>query len=105
MEAFVVFTREETSDPHALATYSAGVGPSFDGHDVTFLAAYGAIQHLEGPPIEGAVILRFPTMQAARDWYDSPAYQTIAAQRFAVPVTAPLSLKGGGDIPTEALRR
>ncbi|MGU5664399.1 hypothetical protein, partial [Aeromonas sanarellii] len=37
MEAFVVFTREETSDPHALATYSAGVGPSFDGHDVTFL--------------------------------------------------------------------
>ena len=35
MEAFVVFTREETSDPHALATYSAGVGPSFDGHDVT----------------------------------------------------------------------
>ncbi|WP_406853500.1 DUF1330 domain-containing protein [Brevundimonas sp. BH3] len=51
--------------------------------DVTFLAAYGAIQHLEGPPIEGAVILRFPTMQAARDWYDSPAYQTIAAQRFA----------------------
>ena len=83
MEAFVVFTREETSDPHALATYSAGVGPSFDGHDVTFLAAYGAIQHLEGPPVEGAVILRFPTMQAARDWYDSPAYQTIAAQRFA----------------------
>ncbi|MDG9800813.1 DUF1330 domain-containing protein [Acinetobacter johnsonii] len=27
--------------------------------------------------------MRFPTMQAARDWYDSPAYQTIAAQRFA----------------------
>ena len=83
MEAFVVFTREDTIDPHALATYSAGVGPSFDGHDVTFLAAYGAIEHLEGPPVEGAVILRFPTMQAARDWYDSPAYQTIAAHRFA----------------------
>ena len=45
MEAFVVFTREETSDPHALATYSAGVGPSFDGHDVTFLAAYGAVSY------------------------------------------------------------
>lgn len=83
MEAFVVFTREETTDPHALATYSAGVGPSFDGHDVTFLVAYGAMQHLEGPPAEGAVILRFPTMQAARDWYDSPAYQAIAAHRFA----------------------
>lgn len=83
MEAFVVFTREETTDPGELATYSAGVGPSFDGHDVTFLAAYGAMQHLEGSPVEGAVILRFPTMQAARDWYDSPAYQIIAAHRFA----------------------
>ncbi|MCR3930789.1 DUF1330 domain-containing protein [Aeromonas caviae] len=58
MEAFVVFTREETTDPEELATYSAGVGPSFDGHDVTFLAAYGAMEHLEGPPVEGAVILR-----------------------------------------------
>jgi uncharacterized protein (DUF1330 family) len=56
MEAFVVFTREETTDPQELATYSAGVGPSFDGHDVTFLAAYGAMDHLEGPPVEGAVI-------------------------------------------------
>lgn len=83
MEAFVVFTREETTDPEELATYSAGVGPSFDGYDVTFLAAYGALEHLEGPPVEGAVILRFPTMQAARDWYHSPAYQTIAAHRFA----------------------
>lgn len=83
MEAFVVFTREETTDPQELATYSAGVGPSFEGHDVTFLAAYGAMEHLEGPPVEGAVILRFPSMQAARDWYDSPAYQTIAAHRFA----------------------
>ena len=61
----------------------AGDGPPFNGHDVTFLAAYGAMEHLEGPPVEGAVILRFPTMQAARDWYHSPAYQTIAAHRFA----------------------
>ncbi len=83
MEAFVVFTREETSDPHALATYSAGVGPSFDGHDVTFSPLMARSSIWRGRPIEGAVILRFPTMQAARDWYDSPAYQTIAAQRFA----------------------
>ena len=53
MEAFVVFTREETTDPEELATYSAGVGPSFDGHDVTFLAAYGAMEHLEGRPSKG----------------------------------------------------
>ena len=55
MEAFVVFTREETTDPEELATYSAGVGPSFDGHDVTFLAAYGAMEHLEGWDAAGIV--------------------------------------------------
>lgn len=82
MEAFVVFTREKTTDPAELAEYSAGVGSSFDGHDVSFLATYGAMEQLEGAPIEGAVILRFPTMKAAQDWYHSPAYQAIAAHRF-----------------------
>lgn len=53
MEALVVFTREETIDSHARATYSAGVGPSFDGHGVTFLAAYGAIEHSEVRPLKG----------------------------------------------------
>jgi uncharacterized protein (DUF1330 family) len=83
MEAFVVFAREETTDPDELTTYAAVVDPSFDGHDVTFLAAYGAMEHLEGLPFEGAVILRFPTMQAAHEWYHSPAYQAVAAHRFA----------------------
>ena len=105
MEAFVVFTREETSDPHALATYSAGVGPSFDGHDVTFLAAYGAIQHLEGPPIEGAVILRFRRCRPLATGMTVPPTKPSLLNALPVPVTAPLSLKGGGDIPTEALRR
>ncbi len=38
------------------------------------LAAYGTCETLEGAPIEGAVILSFPTMEAARDWYNSPEY-------------------------------
>ena len=46
----------------------AGDGPPFNGHDVTFLAAYGAMELLKGPPVDGAVILRFPSVQVARDW-------------------------------------
>nr|WNL65418.1 hypothetical protein GPGIFMOB_00369 [Acinetobacter gerneri] len=53
MEAFVVFTREETSDPHALATYSAGVGPSFDGHDVTFSPLMARSSIWRGRPSKG----------------------------------------------------
>ena len=32
--------------------------------------------------MEGAVILRFPDMAAARAWYESPAYQEARKTRF-----------------------
>ncbi|MFS2154404.1 DUF1330 domain-containing protein [Rhizobium sp. Rhizsp42] len=82
MPAFVVFTREETLDQSELDTYSARAGSSFEGRDVKFLAAYGTLETLEGPPVEGAVVLQFDTMDAARDWYGSPAYQSAARHRF-----------------------
>jgi len=37
---------------------------------------------LEGNEIEGAVILRFPDMAAARDWYNSPVYQEALQHRL-----------------------
>lgn len=82
MTAFIVFARDETTDPVELALYSQTVGSTFEGHDVTFLATYGAIETLEGAPVEGAVILSFPDVQAAKAWYHSDAYQAAAAHRF-----------------------
>jgi len=66
MPAYVVFAREETRDPRRAATLFGHREPSFDHHAVRFLAAYGAHEVLEGPPIEGAVILEFPDAEAAR---------------------------------------
>jgi uncharacterized protein (DUF1330 family) len=83
MTAFIVFTKEQTTDQAELDRYSAEVGASFPGHDVRFLATYGAFEVLEGPPIEGSVILEFPDMDAARAWYWSPAYQEAAKHRFS----------------------
>jgi uncharacterized protein (DUF1330 family) len=37
---------------------------------------------LEGPPVEGAVILSFPSMSEARAWYESPAYQAAREHRL-----------------------
>ena len=82
MAAFVVFIREETLDPPELAAYSAKVKESFEGHAVTFRAAYGQHEVLEGPTMEGAVLLEFPDLDAARTWYRSPAYQAAARHRF-----------------------
>ena len=46
------------------------------------LAAYGGIQTMEGAPSEGVVLLEFPTMAAAKAWYDGPAYREARELRF-----------------------
>ena len=44
--------------------------------------AYGKGETLEGAPIDGAVILEFPTIEAAKAWYDSDAYRAAREHRF-----------------------
>jgi uncharacterized protein (DUF1330 family) len=62
--------------------YSAAAGPSTVGHPLTPLAFYGAIETLEGPPVEGSVIVSFPTVAEAHAWYYSPAYQAAKEHRL-----------------------
>lgn len=81
MSAYVVFTREETTDLDELAQYAEKAPKARPGHDLTPLAFYGDFEVLEGNPMEGAVILRFPDKAAARAWYDSPAYQDAMKHR------------------------
>jgi uncharacterized protein (DUF1330 family) len=82
MPAYVVFMRDEMIDPVEFEEYSTRVGASFEGHDMKALARYGTIETLEGDEIEGAVILEFPDMDAARAWYRSPEYQATVQHRF-----------------------
>ena len=51
-------------------------------HPLKPLALSGKHEVLEGPAIEGAVILEFPTIEAARNYYHSPAYQEAVKHRF-----------------------
>ena len=46
------------------------------------LVGYGRHEVLEGDPVEGVVIAEFPTFEAAKAWYDSPAYQAIRPRRL-----------------------
>ncbi|TCP35516.1 uncharacterized protein DUF1330 [Sphingomonas sp. BK235] len=62
MPAYAVFLRNGIVDPAEFQTYLDKVDASFEGHDVTFLADYGAIETLEGEAVEGAVFLQFPHM-------------------------------------------
>ncbi len=82
MAAYALFIREKLRDSKGIEAYNAKAGPSLGGHPVKVLAAYGAIQSIEGPPSEGVVLLEFPTMAAAKAWYDGPAYRDARELRF-----------------------
>ena len=94
MSAFIVFTREKTLDRPELEAYWAKIRATLEGHPVKILAAYGRHVALEGPEVEGVVIAEFPTLEAARAWYDSPAYQEVAQHRFRGAIYRGLIVEG-----------
>jgi uncharacterized protein (DUF1330 family) len=52
------------------------------GHAATYLARFGACEVKEGAAVEGVAIIEFPTLEAAKAWYESPAYQDASQHRF-----------------------
>ncbi len=94
MSAYVVFTREKTLNQSELEAYWAQVAATIEGRPIKILAAYGKHLTLEGPDVEGVVIAEFPTLEEARDWYNSPAYQAAAQHRHLGAVYRGLIVEG-----------
>jgi uncharacterized protein (DUF1330 family) len=82
MVAYVVFTREKIRNREEYERYRELAGPANSGHPLKPLALYGNYEVLEGPAIEGAVILEFPSVEAAKTYYRSAAYQEAVKHRF-----------------------
>ncbi len=81
MPAYIIFIREKTRDAAEIAAYKKLAAPSFEGFPVRRLALGGNHEILEGPEAEAALLLEFPTMEDARAWYESPAYQEASKHR------------------------
>ena len=81
MSAYIVFTRTKTLDQKELETCWAGIKATMKGDPIEVSVAYGKHEVLEGDPIEGIVIAKFPTAKSAKDWYCSEAYQSVAKHR------------------------
>ncbi len=82
MGAYMIFTRDKTLDQHEMDVYSKDAGKTLAGHEVKALAFYGAHEDLEGPSTEGTVVLEFPSIEAAKAWYNSPSYREVREHRF-----------------------
>lgn len=82
MAAYVVMIRDRMIDADAMATYATLARKARREGSPKPLAFYGEAQSLEGPKADGVVIFEFPDMDAARDWYQSPAYQDALPHRL-----------------------
>jgi uncharacterized protein (DUF1330 family) len=81
LATYVVFTQETLHSHLELETYRTKVKETFIGHPNRVLASFGAQHVPEGGVPEGTVIIEFPSMTAARSWYESPAYQAASRHR------------------------
>jgi uncharacterized protein (DUF1330 family) len=111
MTVYVVLIRESVKDQKQYEEkYRRLVPASLQGRNAVPLAQSRAsgMSVLEGPEIEGMAILTFPTMEEAKDWYDSPEYRAarkaregLAVCRILVCEATDLSAVNGFHYPGE----
>jgi len=80
--AYIIFTRERTLDQAELEIYWSKVAATLEGHPMKVLSGYGPHEVLEGDETEGVVMAEFPSMEAAKAWYNSSAYREAREHRF-----------------------
>jgi uncharacterized protein (DUF1330 family) len=77
--------RVDIRDPEGYKGYLAASKLAFDRFGAHFLARGGASDAVEGPGRARNVIIEFPSLEAARNCYNSTEYQAAKAirQKFA----------------------
>jgi uncharacterized protein (DUF1330 family) len=77
-----VIVEMKVSDPERYKQYMAAAPAVVKAHGGEFVVRGGALEVLEGDwkPVRMAV-LRFPSLQAAKTFYDDPMYQEARALR------------------------
>jgi len=81
MTAYVVIIRQKTHDPSKFEEYFR-LAPLAPADGVKFVAKNSEFEVFEGPESEAVVILSFPDMAAARQWYRSDEYQAAVVHRL-----------------------
>ncbi|MGV6846919.1 MAG: DUF1330 domain-containing protein [Marinibacterium sp.] len=90
-----VIAQITVTDPVAYPRYVEMVQPTLDAFGGEFLVRGGRSESHEGtPPGERNVIIRFPSYQAARDWYRSGIYAEAKALRQSASTSVQTIVEG-----------
>jgi uncharacterized protein (DUF1330 family) len=78
-----VIVQIQVTDADGYAEYKAGVGVTIDAFKGEFLVRGGEVEILEGEwSLPRTVILRFPSVEDAKAWYDSDMYKPHLEKRL-----------------------
>jgi uncharacterized protein (DUF1330 family) len=94
MAAYIIFIKEKTLDQSELDIYSSLLPSAAEGFNFKPLTAYGQKKVIEGPEVEGVVVLEFPSFQEADDFYHSNRYQEVVQHRFKGAVYTAVIVEG-----------
>ena len=94
MPAFVI-VEIEVHDPEGYESYKSLVPASLDAYDGRFIARGGTTESLEGDwTPERIVLLEFPNLERARQWWNSPEYRDAKAIRMRTAQTRMIATEG-----------
>ena len=94
MTAFVI-VEIEVRDPEAYENYKSLVPASVEAYGGRFIARGGATESLEGDwAPERIVVLEFPNLERARQWWASPEYSDAKAIRMRSARTRMIATEG-----------
>ncbi len=87
----------DVQDQPTFQRYREEVVPLITKYGGRYLIRGGEVQELEGHlGLKRLIVLEFPTLEAARAFYDSPEYQPIKVIRLQ-STTSDVALVGGYD--------
>ncbi|HET7401247.1 MAG TPA: DUF1330 domain-containing protein [Usitatibacter sp.] len=96
--AAYVLAEIEITNPDGYREYTAIVPATIAKYGGRFLVRGGAAEALEGDwPQRRRVLLEFPSMQAAKQWFDSPEYEKPKAMRQAASNGRLLLMEGAAE--------
>jgi uncharacterized protein (DUF1330 family) len=72
-----VVAEVEVTDLATMQKYGKEVPETLAPFNHHYVVRSSQIQALEGEPPKGVVVIAFDSVEKAREWYDSPAYQAI----------------------------
>lgn len=82
------------TDPEQYQHYASSTRAAFQKYGASVLARGGPYEQMEGEGRPRNVVIEFPSLQAARDCYNSPEYQEAKAKRARAGIAEIVLVEG-----------